>query len=85
MGQTTNSCQTRASGHRACFNSRSYEKSALSLHIYEDHPLHIAEKLSNYTMGVIKTVSAANLDRTEDFYVETYNANLSLNRYKVTS
>ena len=84
MGQTTNSCQTRAGGHRACFNSRTYDKSALSLHIYEDHPLHIGKKLSNYKMGVIKTVSATNLDRAEDYYVEKYNANLSLNRYKVT-
>ena len=84
MGQTTNSCQTRATGHRACFNPKSFEKSALSLHVYEDHPQHIAKKLSNYKMGVIKTVSAANLDRAEDYYVEKYNANLSLNRYKVT-
>ena len=85
IGQTINSCQTRANGHRGCFNPSSYEKSALSLHIYEDHPQHINRKLSNYNVGVIKSVNAANLDRAEDYYVENYNANLSLNRYKVTS
>ena len=46
---------------------------------------HISEKLSNYSMGVIKSVSAAKLDRAEDYHVERFNADLSLNRYKVTS
>ena len=85
LGQTTNSCQKRANGHRACFTKKKYKKSALSLHIYKDHPQHISEKLSNYSMGVIKSVSAANLDRAEYCHVEQFNADLSLNRYKVTS
>ena len=62
-----------------------YQKSALSYHIYNDHPQHISKKLSNYSMGIIKSVSADNLDRAEDYYVEHYDAKLSLNRYKVTS
>ena len=85
LGQTTNTCRKRSNGHRACFNARNYEKSALSLHIYKDHPQHITKKLSNYSMGIVKSVSAANLDRAEDYHVEHFNADLSLNRYKVTS
>ena len=85
IGQTTNSCKMRANGHRACFTPSNYQKSALSYHIYNDHPQHTSKKLSNYSMGVIKSVSATNLDRAEDFHVEHFNAELSLNRYKVTS
>ena len=85
VGQTHNSCRTRANGHRACFNIANYQKSVLSYHIYNDHPQYINRKLSNYSMGIIKSVSPANLDREEDYYVEHYDANLSLNRYKVTS
>ena len=85
IGQTQNSCQKRANGHRACFTKVNYQKSALSYHIYNDHPQHISKKLSNYSMGIIKSVSADNLDRAEDYYVEHYDAKLSLNRYKVTS
>ena len=85
LGQTTNSCQKRATGHRACFTKSNFKKSALSFHIYNDHPQYISKKLSNYSMGVIKSVSAVNLDRAEDYHVERFNADLSLNRYKVTS
>ena len=85
VGQTTNSSQKRANGHRACFTKKRFKKSALSYHIYQDHPQFTSEKLSNYSMGVIKSVSAANLDRAEDYHVEHFNADLSLNRYKVVS
>ena len=85
VGQTANSCQTRSSGHRGNFNPKTYTKSALSLHIYKDHPQHTDDKLNNFSLGIIKSTSAADLDRTEDYYVEHLHANLSLNRYKVTS
>lgn len=84
VGQTVNSCQKRASGHRANFTEKNYKKSALSYHIYKDHPQCINKKLSNYRVGIIKQCSATNLDRTEDYYVECLKADLSLNRYKVT-
>ena len=84
VGQTVNSCQKRASGHRASFNDKTFKKSALSYHAYKDHPGHVSEKLSIYSVGVLKACSATNLDRTEDYYVEKLKANLSLNRYKVT-
>ena len=85
IGQSVNSCQTRANGHRANFSKEKHKKSALSFHIYRDHPEHVNEKLSNFSLGVIKSCNATALDRMEDFYVELLNANLSLNRYKVTS
>ena len=50
----------------------------------KDHPNFMKEKLSNYELGVIKSTSGENLDRAEDFFVEYLNADLSLNRYKVT-
>ena len=85
VGQTVNSARGRSNGHRSHFNSKAYTKSALSYHIYVDHPEHFHEKLLNFDMGVIKTTAATNLDRKEDYYVEITNADLSLNRYKVVS
>ena len=85
VGQSVNSCQTRANGHRACFTEDLHKKSALSYHIYKDHPEYVKDKLSNYSLGIIKSTSGTNLDRAEDYFVETLNADLSLNRYKVTS
>lgn len=85
VGQSVNSCKARATGHRSCFTEKSYKKSALSHHIYNDHPEHVDKKLLNYSLGVIKSTSGGNLDRAEDFYVESLRADLSLNRYKVTS
>ena len=85
IGQTVNTCRIRANGHRACFNQKHFKKSALSTHTYADHREHSEVKLNNFSLGIIKQTSAANLDRLEDFYVEHTNAELSLNRYKVTS
>ena len=75
----------RANGHRGKFNPKTFTKSALSLHIYKDHPEYTDSKLNNFSMGVIKSSSAADLDRVEDYYVEYLHAKLSLNRYKVVS
>ena len=60
-------------------------KSALSHHIYVDHPEHFHKKLLNFDLGVITSTAATNLDRKEDYYVELTKADLSLNRYKVVS
>ena len=84
IGQTTNTCRTRANGHRGDFNFRDFRKSALSYHIYDEHPEHVMNELRNYKLGVVKTSNPMALDRTEDYYVELTNADLSLNRYKVT-
>ena len=63
VGQTQNSSRKRANGHRDKFTPDLYTKSALSHHIYKDHPQFTSKKLSNYSLGVIKSTSAANLDK----------------------
>ena len=85
VGQTVNSARGRANGHRSKFNNKAYTKSALSHHVFLDHPEHFNDKLLNFDLGVIKTTPAMNLDRAEDYYVELTKADLSLNRYKVVS
>ena len=85
IGQTVNSCRSRANGHRSCFNRANYKKSALSYHMYKDHPTHIDKKLSIYRLGIIKSTSPSEIDRLEDYYVAHLDAKLSLNRYKVVS
>ena len=85
VGQTQNSAQQRANGHRGKFNPITYKKSALSYHIHNDHPQYATRKLRNYRLGIIKQTSAANLDKDEDYYNELLHAKLSLNRYKVTA
>ena len=50
-----------------------------------DHRNFMDRKLSNYSLGVIKSTSGTNLDRAEDYFVEHLKADLSLNRYKVIS
>ena len=72
-GQTVNSCKMRANGHRSCFTEKLYKKSALSHHIFKDHPEHFSKKLSNYSLGVIKTTSGSGLKRAEDYFVESLN------------
>ena len=85
VGQTVCTCRGRANGHRAKFKDEDFRKSALSHHTYEDHPEHFGEKLETYKLGIIKATQPMNLDRLEDYYVEATKADLSLNRYKVTT
>ena len=84
IGQSINSCRKRTNGHRAHFNYSTYAKSALSYHMFKDHPERFDYKLKNYDLGVIKSTSPLALDRCEDHYLELTKAHLSLNRYKVT-
>ena len=60
-------------------------RNLLSHHVYEEHPEHLMEKLNNYKLGIIKEKNPMDLDRAEDYFVELTNADLSLNRYKVTT
>ena len=85
VGQTTNTCRVRANGHRSKFNFSDFKKSALSYHVYDEHPQHVMNELKNYKLGIVKTCNPMDLDRAEDFVVELTNADLSLNRYKVTT
>ena len=85
MSETTDTCRGRANGHRNKFTTETYEKSALSFHLHDEHPEHFDGKLSSYSLGILKSTSPMNLDRAEDFFVEITQADLSLNQYKVTS
>ena len=84
VGQSVNTCRKRAYGHRAKFNERKYKKSALSYHIFNDHPEKVNGRLKNYDLGILKATSPGNLDRLEDYYIDVTHAKLSLNRYKTT-
>ena len=47
---------------------KNFKKSALSFHIYKDHPQYFSKKLSNYSVGIIKSTSGAGLDRADFLY-----------------
>ena len=84
VGQSVQTCRDRTNGHRGKFNLKTYAKSALSCHMFKDHPQNFGLKLRNYDLGIIKATSPLDLDRCEDHYLELTKAHLSLNRYKVT-
>ena len=86
LGQTINMARTRFCGHRDCFklDNCKYTKSALSLHIYEEHPDHFGNGLQNFDLGIVKCVKPTRLNRMEDYYVYKTKADtVALNRYKV--
>ena len=86
FGQTCNECRKRMNGHRNCFKllNNNFEKSALSMHIFNDHITNFDTKLKNYELGIIKQVKPCMLDRSEDYYIFKTQADLhGLNRYKV--
>ena len=88
IGQTINPAHIRFNGHRSCFklNNFKYEQSALSQHIFDQHPDNFDQKLFNYNFGILKSCSPKDLNRLEDFYVYITKADaISLNRYKVLS
>ena len=60
-----------------------YDLSALSHQIYDKHVDKFNDKLLNYDIGIIKSVSPHDLDRQEDFYIYSTKAEtMGLNRYK---
>lgn len=75
-------------GHREKFTIEKYDKSALSMHIYTDHPNNTGnstnEGLLNYNVAILESVNPTNLRRRESFYVWSTEADIRhLNRYKV--
>ena len=86
FGQTCNRLHIRLNGHRACFKTENFtfEKSALSMHIFTEHVSNFDDKLDNFSFGIIQQVAPRNLDRAEDFYIFNSRSDiLGLNRYKV--
>ena len=76
-------------GNRDKFHKENFDKSALSMHIFTDHPESVGqtpgEGLANYVIILVETTNAINLRRREDFYIWITQADLRhLNRYKVS-
>ena len=89
IGKTMNEEHVRMNGHRDKFQPDKYDKSALAMHIYTDHPDHIGansyEGLSNYEVTLVESVSAEKLRFREDYYIWATQADIRhLNRYKVS-
>ena len=85
FGQTVQCGNKRMNGHRDKFKldvNLSYEKSALSMHCFEQHPDKF--DMSYFQIGFVKKVNPLNLDREEDIIINTYKTNIwGLNRIKV--
>ena len=89
FGKTMSEEHIRMNGHRDKFQPDKYDKSALAMHIYTDHPDSIGETpfegLGNYEVVLIETSSAEELRRREDYYIWITQADIRhLNRYKVS-
>ena len=85
FGKSSNPLHIRMNGHRSCFKfeNNNYEDSALSQHIYDKHVENFDDKLDNFKVGIVKQTSTSNLNRAEDFYIWSTQANVfHLNRYK---
>ena len=83
IGHTINKLRDRCSGHRADFKDGLYHKSALSFHIFTDHPDKLSVGLKNFSFGVIAQCSPSSILDVENHYIIQLNAdNLHLNRYK---
>ena len=84
FGQSINSVQERSNGHRSHFDEGTYKKSALAFHIWDAHRDQFGKKLSNFTVGVVRSTLPKMLDRAEDFYISKSDADVvGMNRYKV--
>ena len=87
FGKTMTEEHIRMNGHREKFCIDKFDESALSKHIYVDHPDKIGncpeDGLSNYNVAIIESVNAPVLDRRESFYIWSTEADIRhLNRYK---
>ena len=84
FGQTMSEERQRMNGHRDKFHIDRYDKSALSMHIYTDHPANFDDALGNFKVVILESTNAINLNRRESFYIWATEADIRhLNRYKV--
>ncbi len=86
IGQTfAESVRKRFNGHRDKFKiypEKSYSKSALSQHCFDEHPDYM--DLSYFNVGFIKRCPALDLDREENRLVSMFRTNvLGINRIKI--
>ena len=88
FGKTINEDHTRMNGHRDKFCQDRFYKSALSMHLYTDHPNNVGitpdEGLSNFNVVLLESTNARDLRRRESFYIWSTEADVKhLNRYQV--
>ena len=85
FGQTWLALNIRMNNHRSAFKAEHYYKSALALHIYDMHNDKLADKLSNFNVGIVRKCNRENLNMYEDMYIERFKARIiGLNRSKVS-
>ena len=51
------------------FHIDRYDKSALSMHTYTDHPEKFDDSLSNFKVVILESTNAINLNRRESYYI----------------
>ena len=71
-------------GHRSKFKlaENEYEKSALSVHCFENHPNEF--DLKYFNIGFVKSITPNLIDREEDIIIQEYRTHiLGLNRIVV--
>ena len=85
FGQTWLPLNIRMNNHRSAFKAEHYCKSALALHIHDLHNDKLADKLSNFKIGIVRKCNRENLNMYEDMYIERFKARIiGLNRSKVS-
>ena len=81
FGKTTQKYRMRTNGHRDCFSSGNFSKSALSMHARDKHTNDIS--LENFEIAIVKQIPPRNIRREEFRFIDKYRTQgLGMNRYK---
>ena len=68
VGKTTQEFHHRVTGHRSKFTKDAFQKSALSMHSFEEHSLE--HSIDSFEFSILKRTPALNLHREEFRYIE---------------
>ena len=68
VGKTTQEFHHRVMGHRSKFTKDAFQKSALSMHLFEEHSLE--HNIDSFEFSILKCTPALNLHREEFRYIE---------------
>ena len=85
IGQCQPPLHKRVNGHRSNFTESKFKDSALSAHIYLDHPQNFPNKVNNYKFAILNHYDTGHplTDRENWLVSQTRAVTLHLNRYKV--
>ena len=82
VGKTTQELHHRVMGHRSKFTKDAFQKSALSMHSFEEHSLE--HSIDSFEFSILKRTPALNLHREEFRYIEKLRTKtFGLNRMKI--